>query len=283
VIPVRNERASIGAVLDGVAAALASRADDWEIVVVDDASDDGSGDIARDRGARVVTHPYRKGNGAAVKSGIRAAAGTNVVLLDGDGQHPPEAVPQLVAALDTYDMVVAARSGMGGAGAHRWMANRLYNALAGYVAGHRVEDLTSGFRAARRAVLMRFLYLFPNTFSYPTTSTLAFFKAGYSVGYVPVAFRAREGASKVRLLQDGIRFLLIIARIATLFSPMKIFLPCSLASAACGVVYGAVRVCLYGRYSPFALFFLSTGVLIFLMGLVAEQVACLRLERVEEE
>ena len=222
ILPAKDEVASLPDVLARLHAALASAAHGThEVVVVDDGSSDGTADAASRAGARVVRHPYALGNGAAVKAGIRAAAGRTLVLMDADGQHRPEDVPRLLEALPGYAMVVGARVLGTGTGAHRGLANKVYNALASYVVGRKVEDLTSGFRAVDAAHARRFLYLLPNTFSYPTTITLAFFRSGLPVRYVPIEARRRVGSSHIRIVRDGVRFLLIILRIATMFSPTR--------------------------------------------------------------
>lgn len=202
-----------------------------EVIVVNDASSDDTADVVRRFGCKLVSHPYSKGNGAAIKSGLREATGDIVVCMDADGQHRPQDIKLLLEHLDTdYDMVVGARDKKGQAGAHRSFANRFYNRFATWMVGHRVEDLTSGFRAVRKDKFLEFISLLPNKFSYPTTITMSFFRAGYSVAYVPIEVMKRvEGTqSHIRIWQDGVRFLLIIFKIGTLFSPLKLFAPISL-------------------------------------------------------
>lgn len=285
VIPAKNEAASLPGVLERISAVFAARpGDEHEVVVVDDGSDDDTGDAAARVGARVVRHPYSMGNGAAVKAGMRAARGDVFVLMDADGQHAPEDLPLLLDALVGYSMAVGARTKGTGTGAHRGLANRVYNALATYVVGRRVEDLTSGFRAMAAEHARRFVYLLPNTFSYPTTITLAFFRAGLPVRYVPIEARRRAGKSHIRILRDGVRFLLIILRIATFFSPLKVFLPMSAALFAVGVGRWAWTYFLgHGRFTGGSQLAIVTSIVLFALALISEQVAALRFDRSERE
>jgi glycosyltransferase involved in cell wall biosynthesis len=284
IIPAKNEAAALPAVLERLAAVFAARPEGGhEIVVVDDGSTDGTGDAAAKAGARVVRHPYSMGNGAAVKAGMRAARGDVFVMMDADGQHAPEDVPMLLDALVGYAMVVGARTKGTGTGAHRGLANRVYNRLASYVVGRRVEDLTSGFRAMSAEHARRFIYLLPNTFSYPTTITLAFFRAGLPVRYVGIEARARAGRSHIRIVRDGIRFLLIILRIATIFSPMKVFLPMSAAVFLVGAArYAWTFTTTHQFTNGSQLAFVTSGIL-FALALISEQVAALRFDRSERD
>ncbi len=277
VIPAFNEGAVIADVVSGL-----RRAGDWhEILVVDDGSHDLTGEAAAAAGARVVRHPYNKGNGAAVKSGIRAAAGEYILIIDADGQHQPADAVRLVARLGDYDLVVGARAGSTQATWARRLGNRALNALAAYLTGRPIPDLTSGFRAARREHLREFLHLLPNRFSTPTTTTLAFVKAGYNVTFEPVEARPRVGASKIRLLQDGSRFFLIALKVVTLFSPLRVFLPISLASFALGLGYAIWTIATQLHVTNSSVLLIVLGVIVFLMGLVSEQIAALRFERRE--
>lgn len=271
IIPAKNESAGLGLFLES----LRGKYQDAEIIVVDDGSSDQTPDIAIAAGCRVVRHPYSKGNGAAIKTGARHASGEILVFMDGDGQHRPEDLPRLLAKLDEgYDMVVGARDGAGQASFHRGFANGLYNRLASWMVGHRVMDLTSGFRAVRREKFLEFLYLLPNGFSYPTTITMAFFRAGYAVAYEPIDVQPRmQGtASHIRLWRDGIRFLLIIFKIGTLYSPLKLFAPVAMIHALVGAGYYAFTFLSHGRLSLATVFLLSSSVTIFLIGLVSEQI-----------
>jgi glycosyltransferase involved in cell wall biosynthesis len=285
IIPAKNEAGGLPGVLDRLAAVFAARAgDEHEVVVVDDGSTDQTAEAASQRGARVVRHPYSMGNGAAVKAGMRAARGEIFVLMDADGQHAPEDVPLLLDALVGYAMVVGARTKGTGTGAHRGLANRIYNGLASYVVNRKVEDLTSGFRAMTADHARRFIYLLPNTFSYPTTITLAFFRAGLPVRYVGIEARPRVGKSHIRLVQDGVRFLLIILRIATIFSPLKVFLPMSLGLFLGGMGRWAWTYLFeHGRFTGGAQLAIVASVILFALALISEQVAALRFDRSERE
>jgi glycosyltransferase involved in cell wall biosynthesis len=276
VIPARNEAAMIARILEEL---RSLSLEDYEIIVVDDGSDDGTGDIAEAQGARVVRHPYNVGNGAAVKTGLRHARGQWVVLMDADGQHRPADVPALLRELEQHHMVVGARDAAGQAGWHRLAANTAYNWFATYITEFPVVDLTSGFRAVRRADALRFIDLLPNTFSYPATLTLAFLRSGLTLKYVPVRMPPRVGQSKLRIWKDGTQFLLIITRIATLFSPARVFVPVSGFFLVAGLATYLYRYLTEGRFTNMAAFLVSTAVIIFMMGLVSEQIASLRMER----
>lgn len=282
IIPAHDESAAIGQVVSRVCRVLQAREGSFEVIVVDDGSGDETGAIAEKAGARVIRHPYNIGNGAAVKTGIRNACGEIVVMLDGDGQHAPEDIPRLLEKLGPYDMVVAARTPESETGFHRDIANWIYNRLASYVCERKIEDLTSGFRALKANIARGFVYLLPNTFSYPATITLAVVRSGHSLAYVPVKTSRRVGRSKIRLIRDGSRFLLIILRIATFFSPMKVFLPASVLMFLLGFGYGLYKVIALGaRYGPTSAMLMTTSILVFLVGLVSEQVAQLRFDRSE--
>ena len=276
VIPVYNEAENLRGVLAEIHALGLGN---YEIVVVDDGSSDASAEVAESMGARVVRHPYNIGNGAAVKSGLRAARGRRLVMLDADGQHPPRDIPRLLEHLDRYHMVVAARELRTEAGWHRMLANRFYSWFASYVSQFPVEDLTSGFRAMHRWVALKFLDLLPNTFSYPTTLTLGVLRSGLALKYVRVAFGERQGHSKIHLWRDGTRFLLIISKVATLFAPFRVFLPVSGFFLAVGLAYYGYTFVTEHRFTNMAALLLSTGVIIFMMGLVSEQIAQMRMDR----
>jgi glycosyltransferase involved in cell wall biosynthesis len=274
VIPACNEADVIGEVV----AALAAGAAWHEIIVVDDGSRDRTGAHAAAAGALVVTHPYNKGNGAAVKSGIRRATGEFVMIIDGDGQHRPEDAARLAAKLGEYDLVVGARAASTQATQGRKFGNALLNRFASYLTGREIPDLTSGFRAARREHLREFLHLLPNGFSTPTTTTLAFIKAGYNVAFEPTEARPRVGTSKIRLARDGAKFFMIILRIVTIFSPLRVFLPLAGASVLLGLVYGFWNVAVHSRIPNGAVLLILFGVMVFLVGLVSEQISALRFE-----
>ncbi|HXG50600.1 MAG TPA: glycosyltransferase family 2 protein [candidate division Zixibacteria bacterium] len=276
VIPVYNEAENLSEVLCKVRALNLSGT---EVIVVDDGSTDNSAEVAMEAGAKVIRHPYNIGNGAAVKTGMRAARGRLLLLMDGDGQHQPEDIPRLLAESDRFHMVVGARAKGSKLRLHRYAANAVYNLFASYVARFKVRDLTSGFRVMRRRDALRFIDLLPNTFSYPTTLTLAFLRSGLTVKYVPIQSLYRSGQSKISLMTDGIRFLLIIARIATLFTPFRVFLPVSLVFGFGGLGYYLYTYLTEGRFTNMAVFLLTTAVIVFMLGLISEQIALLRMEQ----
>jgi glycosyltransferase involved in cell wall biosynthesis len=274
VIPAFNEGPTIGQVVR----ALHDQGPWHEIIVVDDGSSDQTGTHAAAAGATVLRHPYNKGNGASVKTGIRHASGEFVLIVDGDGQHQPSDAPRLVARLGEYDLIVGARSSLTQASGARRIGNGVLNWLAGYLTGRSVPDLTSGFRGMRREYIREFLHLLPNGFSTPTTTTLAFIKAGYNVGFEPIHASARVGHSKIRLTRDGVKFFLILLRVITIFSPLRIFLPISLAAFALGVVYGSWIVATESKLPNGSVLLLMFAVIVFLVGLVSEQISALRFE-----
>lgn len=276
IIPVFNEAQNLPGLLDHI---HSLGLPDSELIVVDDSSTDGSAEIAERKGARVIRHPYNVGNGAAIKSGIRAARGKFVMLMDGDGQHQPEDIPKLLAEAERYHMIVGARVKGSKLRLHRYVANVIYNAFASYVTKFRVQDLTSGFRLLSRRDAMSFINLLPNTFSYPSTLTLAFLRCGLTIKYVPIQSLYRSGQSKISLVSDGIRFLLIITKIATLFSPLRVFLPVSAFFFLTGAGYYLYTYVTEHRFTNMSVLLLTTAVIIFMLGLVSEQIALLHMEQ----
>jgi len=276
IIPVFNEAETLASLIEKIHELRLARA---EIIIVDDGSTDGSAEIALNAGASVIRHPYNIGNGAAVKSGIRGARGKFILLMDGDGQHKPEDIPKLLAEASSYHMVVGSRGKGSKLRFHRYAANLVYNLLATYVTRFKVQDLTSGFRVLSRRDAHRFIDLLPNTFSYPTTLTLAFLRSGYTVKYIPIQSLYRSGQSKISLVTDGIRFLLIITKIATLFSPFRVFLPVSIFFFCAGLANYIHTYVTQGRFTNMSVFMFTTAVIIFMLGLVSEQIALLRMER----
>ena len=275
VVPAYNESPSVAALVTALRESGA-----WgEIIVVDDGSTDDTGRRAQDAGARVVRHPYNKGNGASVKTGIRQAAGDFVLILDADGQHRPADAKRLIAKLDEYELVVGARSNATQAGSARRIGNALLNGIASYLTDQRIPDLTSGFRAARREHFLEFLHLLPNGFSTPTTTTLAFMKAGYSVWFEPIDAGVREGRSKIRFGPDGVQFFVILLKVVTIFSPMRVFLPLSAASFAVGGAYALWTIGTQSHVTNSSVLLILLSVIIFLVGLVSEQISSLRFER----
>ena len=274
VVPAFNESGSIGGVVTALRAAAA-----WhEVIVIDDGSTDGTGQEAHDAGARVVRHPYNKGNGAAVKSGIRAATGEWIAIVDADGQHRTADAQRIIEKLGDYDLVIGARDPQTQATVGRRIGNGILNWLASYLTERPIPDLTSGYRAARRDYLLEFIHLLPNGFSTPTTTTLAFIKAGYNVAFEPIAAEARVGASKIRLASDGAKFFLILLKVITIFSPLRIFAPISAAAFAVGAAYGAWNFIYHARIPNGAVLLLMFSVFVILVGLISEQISALRFE-----
>jgi glycosyltransferase involved in cell wall biosynthesis len=274
IVPALNEDA-----IAEVVAALRAAGPWHEIIVVDDGSTDGTGDRAAAAGAVVVRHPYNKGNGAAVKSGIRRATGAHILIVDGDGQHRPGDTARLVSRLGEYELVVGARSPSTQATAARRLGNAALNWLASYLTERPIPDLTSGFRAARRECLLEFMHLLPNGFSTPTTTTLAFMKAGYSVRFEPIDAEQRTGTSKIKLARDGAKFFLILLKIITIFSPLKIFVPVAAVTFAVGSLYGLWTIWHESHVANSSVLLITLSVIIFLVGLVSEQISALRFER----
>ncbi len=277
VLPAKNEA-------EGLRRTLPSLATLWpeaEIIVVDDGSTDATASVAAEHGARVLSSPYSMGNGAAIKRGARAATGEILVFMDADGQHDPACIRPLLDKLEEgYDMAVGARDGAGQANFHRGLANTLYNRLASWMTGHQVLDLTSGFRAVRAGRFREFLHLLPNGFSYPTTSTMAFFRSAYPVAYVPIPVEKRVGSnSHIRPIKDGIRFLLIIFKIATLYSPLKLFAPAGAMFFLLGAGYYAYTFITQHRFTNMSMLLFSAAVIIFLIGLISEQITSLTYQR----
>lgn len=276
IIPAKNEAAIIGEVVTSVR----QHYPDAEILVVNDGSDDDTAGVAAEAGATVVTHPVSLGNGAAIKAGARAASGDIFVMMDGDGQHKAEDIGSLLEKLEAgYDMAIGARESGSHAGIGRLAANGLYNLFASLISGHRILDLTSGFRAVRADLFRKFLYLLPNGFSYPTTITMAFLRSGYPVEFIPIKAEKRTGTSHIRPVRDGLRFLAIIFKIATLYAPLKVFLPISGLFFLSGLSYYAYTYVTMGRFTNMSMLILSASVIIFLIGLISEQITALTFTR----
>ena len=277
-LPAYNEEQSIGRTIKKIRQLYP----DDEILEVDDGSTDNTMKVAMEAGANVWPHPHNIGNGAAIKTGLRCAKGEWVLMMDADGQHDPADIKRLLEQKDDYDMVVGARSKGTKASLHRNLANWFYNWLASYVTKFRVKDLTSGFRLVNKERARKFIYLLPNTFSYPSTITMAYLRSGLSIKYVPIQAKARKGKSKIKIFQDGIRFFLIITRVATLFSPFRIFLPVSLIFFFSGLSYYLFTYITQNRFTNMSALLFSSSIIIFMMGLVSEQVSQMRYDRVEE-
>jgi glycosyltransferase involved in cell wall biosynthesis len=272
ILPSKNESGGLRVLLPELKRIVGEA----EIIVVDDGSTDDTVELCRNHDVRVVSHPYSMGNGAAIKTGARNATGEILVFMDADGQHKPEDIPRLLEKLaQGYHMVVGARSRKSQAGFHRATANGFYNRLASWVVGQKVSDLTSGFRCVWADKFRKFSYLLPNGFSYPTTITMSFFRAGFGVTYVPIEAPTRIGKSHVKIVRDGIRFLLIIFKIGTLYSPLKIFMPFSLAFFCLGVGQYIYTFLTTHRFTNMSALLLITSVVVFLMGLISEQITSL--------
>jgi glycosyltransferase involved in cell wall biosynthesis len=279
IIPAMDE----GPVVADVVAALREVASWKEVIVIDDGSTDETGRYAAAAGARVIRHPYNKGNGASVKTGVRNVSGEWIVIIDADGQHHAKDALRLVGMLGEYDLVVGARDRESQATTARRWGNDLLNGLASYLAGRRIPDLTSGFRAAKRECLIEFLHLLPNGFSTPTTTTLAFLRAGYNVRFESIGAAQRVGHSKIRLARDGAKFFLILLKVITIFSPLKIFVPLSVGAFTLGMVYGVGTVIRDSRIPNGAVLLLMFAVMVFLVGLISEQISALRFESSRRE
>jgi glycosyltransferase involved in cell wall biosynthesis len=276
VIPAFNEEQSIGTVISAVRELYES----FEILVIDDGSDDHTAANAERAGALVYRHPINLGNGAAIKTGIRNATGDILVFMNADGQHDPKDIQDMLNYFPDYDMVVGARSVQGQTSLLRALGNKVFNWLASYVAKFQIKDLTSGFRAVKAEIAKSFLYMLPNAYSYPTTITLGVLRSGFSMRYIPIAHnRRRSGTSNIKIIRDGVRFFIIIVKICTLFSPFRIFLPVSAAMFLAGLCYYAYTFFSVGRFTNMSALLLTSSVTIFMMGLISEQICQLRFER----
>jgi glycosyltransferase involved in cell wall biosynthesis len=276
IIPAYNEAQTVGDVVKEIS----NLYPDYEVIVINDGSKDDTSSVAKKAGAIVYSHPYNIGNGAAIKSGIRIASGEVLVFMDGDGQHDPEDIGKILEYFPEYDMIVGSRRGSSQANVTRSLGNRILNWLASYVAKFQVEDLTSGFRAIKSDIAHRFLYLLPNTYSYPTTMTLAVLRDGRSMKYIPINFEKRKkGKSGIKITRDGFKFIMIITKICSLYSPLRIFLPVSFFLFIIGLGYYVFTYITMGRFTNMSALLFSTSVIIFMMGLVSEQVSQMRYEK----
>lgn len=276
VIPAFNEATTVGAVVANVRRVLPSVA----VVVIDDGSTDGTGAAALAAGARVITHPYNKGNGAAAKTALREIHAEHIVIIDADGQHPPEMIPKMLEALQTHDLVIGARTTASASSAQRRFANWVFCKLAGVMSGREIPDLTSGFRAMNRLKALEFIHLYPNGFSFPTTTTLSFLSTGYSVKFMPIesASRPSHTHSHIRPLRDGLRFLLIIVRISTMINPLRVFGPASVMFFLAGVAWGVRTMLMTRQISALGAFLIGASLNILFFGIVLDHLAAIRLK-----
>lgn len=280
IIPAKNEDRNLEKLLPS----LLNEYPNTEIIIVDDGSTDKTRDTCIKYGVRVVTHPYSMGNGAAIKSGARHATGDILIFMDADCQHNPKDISRLLDKMNEgYEMVVGARESDTHSSTSKWLANSFYNRLASFMTGYQIKDLTSGFRAARTRHFLKFLYLLPNGFSYPTTSTMAFFRSGLPVGYIPIRAGKRHGKSNIRLLKDGLHFFIIILKVGSLFSPMRFFLPISFILLAIGAVYYAYTFSIWGRLTNMSAILFLSSLLTFLIGILSEHVSALHYKHADDD
>jgi len=278
IIPAFNEAQNIGELVSNIKGLYP----EYELIVVNDGSSDNTAAVAKDAGATVYTHPYNIGNGAAIKSGIRVARGGILIFMDGDKQHHPEEIGNLIQYFPEHDMVVGARSGEDQASVGRAIGNTVYNWLASYVTKFRIQDLTSGFRAVKANIARSYLHMLPNTYSYPTTLTLSVLRSGWSVKYVPIkGYQRNKGRSNISIIKDGVRFFMIISRISTLYSPMRVFLPVSFTMFLLGLINYIYTFLTQHRFTNMSALLFVTSVLIFMMSLISEQICQMRFERRE--
>jgi len=280
ILPAKNEADNLKTLLPKLTQLYQA----YEIIVVDDGSNDNTVNVCKSSGVSVITHPYSMGNGAAIKNGARNAKGDILVFMDADGQHNPEDIARLLKKLNTgFDMVIGARASSSHASLFRRFANKFYNKISSWMTSQKIEDLTSGFRVIRAKQFGKFIHLLPNKFSYPTTITMSFFRSGFPVAYIPITASKRGGKSHINILRDGIRFLLIIFKIGTLYSPLKLFLPISLMHFTIGISYYLYTYMTYGRFTNMSALLIITSILIFLIGLVSEQITALLFQQRERQ
>lgn len=271
-MPAKNEAENLEILLPE----LVNLYRDAEIIVVNDGSEDSTIDVCQANNVKVVTHTVSKGNGASIKTGAKAASKDVIVFMDGDGQHKPEDISRLLEKFsEGMDMVVGARNSKSQASLSRLFGNYLYNRLASWISGYDIRDLTSGFRVVNKKKFLRFLYLLPNGFSYPTTCTMAFCRAGFSLDYIPIETGNRLGKSHINLVKDGIRFFIIIFKIGTLFSPLKIFLPIAFLFFLTGTSYYLYTFLSDHSFTNMGVLLYISSIFVFLIGLVSEQITTL--------
>lgn len=276
IIPAYNEEGAIGETIRKI---IALNLPSYELLVINDGSTDSTAEVAEAAGARVISHPYNIGNGAAIKTGIRCSRGLVLVFMDGDGQHDPADIKRLISPISKYHMVVGARTKDSDTSLHRNIANSIFNSFASFIAQFDIKDLTSGFRVMRRPDALRFCDILPNTFSYPSTSTLAFLRSGRTIKYEPIKVTRRIGKSKIRIIKDGAEFLMIITKIGMTFSPLRVFVPISSFLFFLGFFRYIYTYIVAGQFTNMSHLLINSSVIVFMLGLIAEQIASLRLER----
>ncbi len=280
VIPAKNEAKN----LDKLLPKIKLLHPDIQINIINDGSTDNTLDICKKHQVNVISHPYSKGNGASIKTGAREVKSNTLIFMDADGQHKPEDISYLLKKLDSnYDMVIGARHSSSHASLFRKVGNSIYNKLASLMTGHKIEDLTSGFRAVKRDKFIKFLYILPNGFSYPTTSTMAFFRSGFSVAYIPIISAQREGKSHIILVKDGIKFFTIILKIGALFSPMRLFLPLSGSLFLTGIIYYLYTYITMSRFTNMSTLLFISALFMFMMGIISEQISSLHYKNIDSE
>ena len=275
IIPAYQEEEAIGQVVANVLRVARELGCPYEVLVVDDGSTDNTGGAARYAGAQVLVHPYNRGYGAALKTGIRAATSRTVLFLDADGQHDPEDIRCLLAERKVYDMVVGARRRSQGAPLWRKPGKLFLGWLANNLTGRNIPDLKSGFRAIAREMALRFLPIMPDGFSFSTTSTIAAFRGGYKVQYIPIQVAHRVGKSTVTMI-DGFKTIMLIIRIVTLFAPLRVFLPVSAATFVLGVGFVIQGYLSAGAASIKGIMVILASILFFLFGILVDQVTAIR-------
>ncbi len=274
IIPAYNEEEGIADVI----AQLKELSGNYEIIVVDDGSTDNTHKLATDTGVKVIRHPYNKGYGAALKTGIRNAEADIVLFIDADGQHQPSDIKKLIQYIGEYDMIVGARTKKSKISLLRRPGKKILSITANYLAGMKIPDLNSGFRALKKDVALEFMHILPNSFSFSTTITLALINSGYSVKYVPIEAPERVGTSKIKPFRDGFRFIMLIIRTVVLFNPLKVFLPVSAILFIVGFFELIREIIVYFDIWTAPVLLILSAILIFFFGLIADQISSLRRE-----
>jgi len=272
IIPAYNEEEGIRSVING----LKSMPDKYEILVVDDGSTDNTFKIASETGVRVIRQPYNKGYGAALKTGIRNAKSNLVLFMDADGQHQTSDIKEIMRYTGNYDMVVGARTKRTKISFLRKPGKKILAIIANYLAGMKIPDLNSGFRVIKKDVVMEFMHILPNSFSFTTTITLGCIMAGYSIKYVPINMLERVGTSKINPFRDGSRFILLMIRTIMLFNPLKIFLPISVIIFLLGISDLTYELIYYFNVSSLSILLFLSSLIVFFIGIMADQISMMR-------